>query len=98
MTTVRVELREWFRCSACGDGVRVDEDGCCVTCGRDATVRGGKDGVFCASGSGRCGLTLRILHGRLIARAISEGFILSGGLSRVHELTGVLTGLDDIPS
>ena len=55
-------------------------------------------GVFCADSSGRYGLTLRRMeNGKLIARPISEGFILEGWGPREHELTGVLTGLDDIP-
>jgi hypothetical protein len=31
-----------FSCADCGDNIRVDEDGCCVTCGADATHHGGR--------------------------------------------------------
>jgi hypothetical protein len=33
-----VVLRRRFDCATCGTGVMVDEDGCCVQCGEDATV------------------------------------------------------------
>lgn len=28
----------WFVCEECGEGVKADEDGCCVTCGRDCRI------------------------------------------------------------
>ena len=32
-----------FDCSECGQGVKADEDGCCVTCGRECSqVEDGK--------------------------------------------------------
>ena len=30
------ELRAWYDCLDCGTHVKVDEDGCCAHCGRDA--------------------------------------------------------------
>lgn len=31
-------LRAWYDCLDCGSHVKVDEDGCCTTCGRDADL------------------------------------------------------------
>lgn len=36
--TPTLEDRERFDCSECGKGVSADEDGCCVTCGRDCAI------------------------------------------------------------
>ena len=56
-------------------------------------------GVFCADFCGSCGLTLQMEDGRLRARKTSAGFILTDvrELPLVHALTGVFTGIDDIP-
>lgn len=31
-------LRAWYDCIDCGSHIKVDEDGCCATCGRDADL------------------------------------------------------------
>lgn len=47
----RSQLGQTSNCEECGPMVRVDEDGCCVSCGRDAMVYG-VDWVICGGESG----------------------------------------------
>ena len=44
------EHRPWD-CADCGPMVKIDEDGCCATCGRDATHITGGEGSPPAGGS-----------------------------------------------
>ena len=37
-TWKRSAMAEAWKCSTCGLGIAVDEDGCCATCGRDAVA------------------------------------------------------------
>jgi protein gp37 len=45
------KLGRWSECPACGEGVKLDEDGCCATCGEDA-YRWGVDWVIVGGESG----------------------------------------------
>ncbi len=45
----RMSEEPWTLCAQCGPDVKVDEDGCCVTCGCDALQVHGKGNPYAAA-------------------------------------------------